>query len=219
MSVTSKLVQDFVGGDESNAKSESEVLGSEPWGLAAVAAAVGTYELDGEAHGFPKYRQIHASTTGTSRNSTAAGAASSHCNTSRRSKGNSNMAGVEVVPEGDVMSVGADGSWSDCVQQHEENTLFLYRSIAGRWTVARGPARVKASKGHVVSTLAGGAPVGLDYCYFNGIGGAWPLDPTFAVTADAPEASSPSGPSLRRDNSAGGGLSAEARQPEASRAA
>jgi len=224
VSMSSKLVQDFTGhGSSATSAIESEAHGTEPWGLAAVAAAVGTYELDGEAHGFPKYKQIYASATGAGNNGTtsaatsAAAAAASHCNNSRRSNNDRNTAGVEVNPERGVVE-GPEGSWPDECAQQEENTLYLYRSVAGRWTVARGPARVKASKGHVVSTLAGGSPVGLDYCYFNGIGGAWPLDPTFTVTANASVGFL--GSSLRREgHDVDGGLSAESGNPGASRAA
>lgn len=208
-------MQDFTS-DASSAESaiESEAHGTEPWGLAAVAAAVGTYELDGEAHGFPKYKQIYASATGAGNNGTTS--AASHCNNSRRSENDRNTTGVKVNPEGVVD--GTDSSWPDDCAQQEENILYLYRSIAGRWTVARGPARVKASKGHVVSTLAGGSPVGLDYCYFNGIGGAWPLDPTFTVTAKVSEEQL--GPSLRgKGRDVDGRLSAESGNPAASRAA
>jgi hypothetical protein len=183
----------------------------EAWGVAAVAAAVGTYELDGEAHGFPKYKQVDAdlsadrATNGAS--ITLSSSSSSISTSSISSRRNKGAAVVDVEPSGAAESSSSssnnhsdnNNSDNNSDRADEHQSLYLYRSLTGRWTVARGLARVAASKGSVVSTWTGASPVGLDFCYFNGTrGGSWPLDPTFKVV-DASTLTTPrKGSSLSR---------------------
>jgi hypothetical protein len=179
----------------------------EAWGVAAVAAAVGTYELDGEAHGFPKYKQVDADLSADRATNGASITLSSS---------NNSAAVVDVEPSGAAEGSSSSSSssssninnnnHSDNSDNHsdravEHESLYLYRSLTGRWTVARGLARVAASKGSVVSTWTGASPVGLDFCYFNGTrGGSWPLDPTFKVADTSTHTTSRKGSSLSRQD-------------------